>query len=125
MKYELEEVERGIATVIREIESRNLWNNPEALSNNLVRLAAYLNHYATHMGEMKMKFELDRQKKYVSYREAGSSQNQSEIEAKNDTLHQRTEFEAMDLKYKAWRDFVSAIQTHLATQRAFKEIGNG
>lgn len=119
MKYELEEIYKGIATVNSEIESRKLWNaDPTLLSRENVRLSGYRTYLGAHLADKIIQYRNAKRNAYLDKRAEGLSSNQANIEASYETQNLKAEKEVLQLNYKALDGHISTIQSHLATLRS-------
>lgn len=125
MKYNLEEVYKGIQTVNDEIEQGRLWNQPTELSKRLVRLSSYKNYLGGYLAEVTTKYRNKKRSVYLDNRADNKSPNASDVEATYQTQDLKAEKEVLQVNYNTVKDHISAIQTHLSTLRSERYESEG
>lgn len=115
MKYQLQEVYDGIASVNAYIEQGKLWaTSPATLSEQLMRLSSYKNYLGCYLADITIKYRNQQRNIYLDLRAEGTSPNAAKIDTDFRTKDLKGEKEVLEINYKTVRDHCEAIRTHIS-----------
>lgn len=123
MKYELQEVYDGIASVNSFIEQGKLWaTSPATLSEQLMRLSSYKNYLGGYLADVTVRYRNKKRTLYLDLRADGQSPNAAKTEVEFQTQDLKADKEVLEINYKTVRDHCEAIRTHISALK--NEMGN-
>lgn len=115
MKYELQEVYDGIASVNSYIEQGKLWaTSPATLSEQLMRLSSYKNYLGGYLADVTIRYRNKKRTIYLDERAKGASANAADLQATYETQDLKGEKEVLKINYDTVRDHCEAIRTHIS-----------
>lgn len=110
---ELKTAIEGIMKLRKTIHEQNLWNNPNHLSDVMVKLSVYNAYLADHLAGLHQTASDSAVRAFQAARDMEVGVTEAERLAKAESLKPRKEFEHTQYIYKSTGSLISVLQSRL------------
>lgn len=120
----LEDAIKGIMKVREIVHKQKMWNDPNALSDAMLRLSVFNSYLADNTARLHKTATDSHYAIYTECKTKGLATNAAEAEARGMSTEERYEAENINNIYKATGNLITAIQVRLkAIQRQMEQEG--